>query len=408
VSCHDDAFAPHGFATEVSPHHDESWIAASGHNTTTFGTIGAVEDFSALLTGTDGNPVIDVWQFPTVNVFWESGDASAPADAVTGLAADSVVTCADCHTGFEAAGPHGADDYWGIDPDYSAPFYMAELTKNTEEYPSGIKIRTDLTTQTAYEDGSVMTICSKCHDLQNYASGTTSDTVLPEISTGGEPFYHEKYETTVTPWYGPYLQHGHEYEGWLVLYDVDTHEPVDPSVATSGTVVLPGYAYEVQAATGTVNTNAIGASNTAHSSHHQDTTDGSAQCVNCHVAVPHGWDTPRLLVNTGWNGTVNGIHAGLIEGDRAPYRSPYVLGTTATEDTAMLLDPETGYNGMGALTWPASGPVDFVNGAAVWDRYTCEGCGHHYHAVQERDGSNVRIITNKSDYMDDYVPPADH
>jgi len=126
--------------------------------------------------------------------------------------------------------------------------------------------------------------------------------------------------------------------------------------------------------------------------------------VNCHVAIPHGWKTPRLLVNTGWNGTVNGMHAGIIEGDRAPYRSPDVLGTNATEGTAMLLNPATGYNGMGALTWPASGPTELKDGAAVWDRYTCEGCGHHYHAVQERDATNVRIITNSSDYMDDYDP----
>ncbi|HAL29743.1 MAG TPA: hypothetical protein DCP20_03375 [Coriobacteriia bacterium] len=398
VDCHSDAFAPHGFATEVSPHHDESWVAASGHNTTTFGSIGAVEDFSALLTGTDGNPVTDVWQFPTVNVFWEAADPDAPVDAMTGLAADSVITCEDCHTGFEAAGPHGADDYWGIDPDYSAPFYMAELTKNTADYPSGIRIRTDLTTQTAYEDGSVMTICSKCHDLQNYNQGTVTGQIMPEISTGSAPFEYTipgSAETTMSKEGVITLVRGTPY--WTMYTDPVTWAPVASEDSTSGSV-----AHRQSEDTGTVNTNAIGSSNTAHSSHHQDTTDGSAQCVNCHVAVPHAWDTPRLLVNTGWNGTVNGIHAGLIEGDRAPYRSPYVLGTDATEGTAMLLDPETGYNGMGALTWPASGPMDFVNGAAIWDRYTCEGCGHHYHAVQERDGSNVRIITNKSDYMDDY------
>lgn len=410
IDCHSGAFAPHGFATEPSVHHSESWVAASGHNTTAFGTIGAVEDFSDLLVGTDGNPVTPAWPFPTVNVFWEDGDTDASAGAMV-LQADSVVTCEDCHTGFELAGPHGADDNWGIDPAYSADFAYAELTKNVVEYPSGIKIRTNLTTQTAYEDGSTMTICSKCHDLQNYGSGTTSGTPLPEISTGSAAYYHEGYETTFTPYYTTITRN----TGWSVFLDA-AGDPADAADALANDSTLnSGYTVFTQSATGTVNAAAIGSSNTAHSSHHQDTKDGSAQCVNCHIAVPHGWKAPRLLVNTGWAGGTNGIHAGNIEGDRAPYRSPYVLGTNATEGSGMLLDPATGYNGMGALTWPAAGPMRLTDGAAVWDRYSCEGCGHHYHAVLERnvvngaaegDPLNVRIITNTSDYMDDYVAPS--
>jgi len=45
ADCHEGSMAPHGFADGVSAHHAESWVAASGHNTTTFGTIGATEDF---------------------------------------------------------------------------------------------------------------------------------------------------------------------------------------------------------------------------------------------------------------------------------------------------------------------------------------------------------------------------
>ncbi|MBN2840508.1 MAG: cell wall-binding repeat-containing protein [Coriobacteriia bacterium] len=398
VDCHSGAFAPHGFSSEPSVHHAETWVAASGHNTTAFGTIGAVEDFSALLTGTDGNPVTDVWPFPTVNVFWEDGDADAPADAMTGLVASDVVTCEDCHTGFTAAGPHGADDNWGIDPAYDADFSYAELTKNVAEYPSGIRIRTTLTTDTDYELGTEMTICSKCHDLQNYNQGTVTGQIMPEISTGSTPFEYtipDSTETTMSKEGVITSVRGTPY--WTMYTDPITWAPVASEDATSGSV-----AHRQSEETGTVNTNAIGSSNTAHSSHHQDTTDGSAQCVNCHIAIPHGWKAPRLLVNTGWAGGVNGIHAGVIEGDRAPYRDPDVLGTDATEGTDMLLNPATGYNGMGALTWPASGPTEFKDGAAIWDRYTCEGCGHHYHAVQERDATNVRIITNSSDYMDDY------
>jgi hypothetical protein len=56
--------------------------------------------------------------------------------------------------------------------------------------------------------------------------------------------------------------------------------------------------------------------NTAHDSHHQDQTNGSSQCVSCHIGLPHGWTRPRLLVNTAT--------------DVAPYLSPDELGTSAT------------------------------------------------------------------------------
>ena len=29
----------------------------------------------------------------------------------------------------------------------------------------------------------------------------------------------------------------------------------------------------------------------------QGRTDGRSDCINCHVAIPHGWKRPRLLVN---------------------------------------------------------------------------------------------------------------
>jgi hypothetical protein len=43
---------------------------------------------------------------------------------------------------------------------------------------------------------------------------------------------------------------------------------------------------------------AVEGANTAHDSHHQDVTGGVAQCVSCHIAIPHGWKRPRLLVDT--------------------------------------------------------------------------------------------------------------
>ena len=51
--------------------------------------------------------------------------------------------------------------------------------------------------------------------------------------------------------------------------------------------------------TGFVNTSAIGGSNVAHGQTHFDSNAGAAQCVNCHIAIPHGWKRPRLIVNSG-------------------------------------------------------------------------------------------------------------
>src|SRR5665648_941047 len=148
VDCHKGTHAAHGFE-----------MTASGHNTTTYGAIGAKTKFdgtqgvtlkweseitSASLNATwmvggqgpvyapltpAGTPLTSItagqvgtvtttWSFPTANVFWASTDASAPATAMKGLTKDSVVTCQDCHTGLNAVGPHGAAQNWGIDPNY--------------------------------------------------------------------------------------------------------------------------------------------------------------------------------------------------------------------------------------------------------------------------------------------------
>jgi hypothetical protein len=312
-------------------------------------------------------------------VFWGSEDASAPADAITGLDKDSIVTCEDCHTGLEAEGPHGADDNWGIDPDYPADYSYAELTKQIEAFPSGIKMRSTLTTQTqTYTSGMTM-ICSKCHDLQNYQSGTTMNCPLPLISTGGVPFEHDG--EIFTP-----VMVGTSATPWRVYTDIDGH----PATADTG------QSWSI-AATGTINLTAIGSSNTPHTSHHTDQADGSAQCVNCHIGVPHGWKRPRLLVNGGWDGTASDIGAGVIEGDPAPYRDPDMLGTTRNRG-GIHMNPN-GFNGMGMLTlsavdnhnlnagstWPnptgsttvsRQGMV-YTTGAAYWSEPSCQACNDH-------------------------------
>ena len=324
VDCHKGTHAAHDFNN-----------TATGHNTTTYGTIGAKTKFDGSqgvtlhtieTSATSPNfgqvaTLTTDWEFPTANVFWASTDASAPADGMKGLTKDSVVTCQDCHTGLNAAGPHGATENWGIDPNYPGDFSYAELTKWIVTNPSGIKVRSTLdprlpkdptkktwddsgytyfsgvpTTNSAinFDGENHAIICSKCHDLENFDVGMMSESAPAT-------------------------------ENWKV--------PVT-GVATD-------------TVTGYVNTSAIGGSNVAHGQHHFDTNDGSPQCVNCHIAIPHGWKRPRLIVNSGpgfafkafetsmtvpgfvnkvpfmWKDNTNAQPA-----DPPPYRSPNQFGTS--------------------------------------------------------------------------------
>jgi len=317
VDCHKGTHAAHDFNN-----------TATGHNTTTYGTIGGKTKFDGSqgvtlhtieTSATSPNfgqvaTLTTDWELPTANVFWKSDDASATATAIKGLTWNSVVTCQDCHTGLNAAGPHGATQNYGIDPNYPGDFDYAELTKWIVTNPSGIKVRSTLdprlpqfptkatwdtngytyfsgvpTTNPAvnFDSKNHAIICSKCHDLENFDVG----------------FMDER---------APML------ENWKL-----------PSGLATDTV------------TGYVNTSGIGGSNVAHGQTHFDSYAGAAQCVNCHIAIPHGWKRPRLIVNSGpgfafdpfpavvggyptmWKDNTNAQPA-----DPPPYRSVNQFGTS--------------------------------------------------------------------------------
>ena len=78
--------------------------------------------------------------------------------------------------------------------------------------------------------------------------------------------------------------------------------------------------------TGFINPSAIGGSNVAHGQHHYDHNDGSPQCVNCHIAIPHGWKRPRLIVNSGPGVWADNTH--VAPADEPPYRSPNQFGVS--------------------------------------------------------------------------------
>lgn len=439
VDCHEGSYAPHGFVSGFG-HTGEGWEPASGHNTEAFGTIGAFEKFdgsegitlyweshiasstlqpsweveagfqwaeapagwagTSLEVGDTGVVSTD-WEFPEVNVFWDPADTAAPGDALF-LDATSVVSCEDCHTGLLAAGPHGADDNWGLDPDYPADYSYGELTKQVEQFPSGMKLRSTLTTATqTYGDGMTL-ICSKCHDLENYQSGTTVNNPLPMYSTGDVAF-----DYAADTWDPVYINTGSSRTTGYYVWTRNDGTQVDPATltitASSWSSTDPEAQPWIQGNAGTFTSATIGSSNTAHSSHHQDTNDGSAQCVGCHIGIPHGWKRPRLLVNGGWNGTANSIGAGVIPADPAPYRDPDMLGTSRSQGGA-LLNPLTGYNGMGMLTLSAvdnhnlwAGSVSatdpakqYYTGAAYWSEPSCQACNDH----AGEDG--IRIIDTEA------------
>jgi len=246
-------------------------------------------------------------------VFWSASDTSAPSSAIKGLNKDSVITCQDCHTGLNAAGPHGAAQNWGLDPAYPGDYSYAGLTKYVTAnlaFPStstayatplsvsgiamfngGTGVLTTQTTAVALRtdgtQGPTAVICAKCHDLENLVAG-----------------------------------------------------------GVTGTATVP----------------TVEGANTAHDSHHQDQSDGSPQCVNCHVGVPHGWRAPRLLVDT--------------DTDPAPYLDPQHLGTTRNSSTGNntgdTRNPLTGFNGQGmqSLSGVNNHTLGGSNGTPGWQPYT--------------------------------------
>lgn len=257
LDCHKDPHAAHGFDNKVS-----------GHNTTTYGTVGAYSKFDGsqgvLVKDSTGATITQEWPLPTASVFWsqaktKTGTETPPATANTTVGWNSVITCQDCHTGLNLAGPHGASDNFGIDPNYAGDWTQAELTSWD---PTGM--RSILTTAgspaiyydpntpgTGYSDRSYHPqkfICEKCHKLVSPLQGIPAQTRAGRSQQGF---------------------------GW---------------------------------------------SNEVHMEHHGDQTRGQGNCVSCHIAIPHGWTRPRLLVYSS---------------DAAPYKAPqpsnWFYGTAGTQ-----------------------------------------------------------------------------
>jgi len=377
VDCHKDTHAAHSFNE-----------TASGHSTTTYGKKGVYTKFDGTqgvtLIDTEDDTVTTAWDFPTANVFWSSTDPSAPPTAIKGLTKDSVVTCQDCHTGLNAAGPHGAAQNWAIDPNYDYPFKYAilggpagarsftdpalnyrasgvatgaatpaTLSAGVPASASGIKARiaSNLSTSTNapvqikstnpadlmitnynnYPDGrgaeyiadatsgQYAVICAKCHDLYNYASLPTTNAVDNGWGNAGPDSYEG--------------MHGAHAGG------------------------------------------------TARNGNDLGRIDGRSDCASCHVAIPHAWSQPRLLVNGftgnyyiggGWSGGV--LNPGTPTPSVAdPY--PYFQGR------GMPFSTGVGVMAPAPAVSPGNGPNDAKDnhafnafGKPVWEEAACISC----------------------------------
>jgi hypothetical protein len=304
-NCHATAhYSAHGFGTGFT---------ASGHNTTYFGIIGAKEEFN----GSEGVTLHSInvtssavatleteWQFPTHAVFWgdpgthghvdttatawiNAWNAANPTTHTTyeSLDKDSVITCQDCHTGLNASGPHGAAQNWGIDPAYPGDYNEAELTKWIVTNPSGIKVR-------AVDDFFTL----------NTSSGMIATDPVNYAMNGTAPYYSGMPTTSVSvnadgKNHAIICSKCHQLEVPGDGYRSERTPQAELWMGNGSNGTTPGVPTNTN--TGYINTAAVGGSNVPHGNAHFDAAGGQAQCVDCHIAIPHGWKRPRLLVNSG-------------------------------------------------------------------------------------------------------------
>jgi hypothetical protein len=373
VDCHSDAYAPHGFIDGVS-HTGAGYPSASGHNTTSLGTVGAYTMWNGsqgpLVKDSLESTITTAWPLPDQNVFWAAGDPSAPASATTGLSYASVVKCEDCHTGlkaYEIAGPHGASTpaNWGIDPKFSGSFDTAflwgsgdaSITVNpatgkgvydpTRSNPTTFTTKSgiaqyvptmvggvtgeeladwDLASGAAHvETGTV--ICVKCHDLYNAGAG----------DLGWSNYGHEHHADRPVK-FGTYtVGNG----GAMAT------RTVSAETTTAAVAMVPGatqYTTVIAASLG---------------------REGAGACRDCHIAVPHGWKRPRLIVYSS-DGLPYNAGPSVYEGESLTATSGVTIGSGQMNGLSSIKAPTITVN-------PVNGTGSYNN----WSTSQCSACGHH-------------------------------
>ena len=222
------------------------------------------------------------WAFPTQQTFWDASSESSqsfPPNTMTFLTKDSVIKCTDCHDGTGITyGPQGAIS-WGMDTDFPGDYSMASLTKQVT-CNTGFASAT-LAGQTEYDATYKQVVLKSSAALTD--TMTAANTGLQTIETDS-PFF-----TRISP------------SGIMVRSSMSRtmNNKTRLTGTTGANAVICAKCHDLEnpVAYGNGMIGVVGG-NLAHNSHHQDQTDGSDQCVSCHVGITHAWKAPRLLVNT--------------------------------------------------------------------------------------------------------------
>jgi hypothetical protein len=331
-------------------------FTVSGHNTTTFGTVGARTDFSSLgITDTVG--AAPSAQFPlTVNNTFKAGYSWT-----------STVSCEDCHTGLvpgEVAGPHGGQTFanWGIDPAYSGSFETASLWGGTyaQKVSGGTTVTIGPFAEGIAQWAPAGTTEEQKQELVNYqvvtpdmSNATTTALVPgPATVTAGNVICvkcHDLYDATKTTGFKGWANYAHEHHSadtGSFKMNFGKYQVGDGGTMTTVTVTAETTTAAVASVPGATKYKEIVAASLGR--------EDAGACRNCHIAIPHGWKRPKLIVYSNLNPndarrTALGLPA---TGDTAPYN----IGPAVWEGDNLFATTGVGSGQMNGL---ASGPVHF-------------------------------------------------
>lgn len=351
VDCH----APHGFSQRVEPWDPQgTWFPVGGHNTTLYNVNGGAEHFGEdgiIVKNSHDETITQHWPLPDASVFWSQSNAvkkyldpdfetsasisptdspeiamafrgfESTAEAVGAIRTDvgwgSVITCYDCHTELEGLeGPQGANEAnYGLDPNFPDDWTKAELTSWD---PTGMR---GIDTTSAGPNPYYPTLGARIHTPDDMESTATVNLIYNDPSTS-MTVYPGAFYNIGEPASQGYSMANPRPKRFLCM---KCHKLVNS---------FQGIGIEGNARGNRSNAlNFMGFSNYPHMEHHADMITGQGNCVSCHVAIPHGWKRPRLLV---------------YESDPAPYKVQWVFAgmdstTTAKDPNADLSNGNWGY-----------------------------------------------------------------
>jgi hypothetical protein len=336
-----------------------------------------------VLKDTLENTVTTEWDFPQSNVFWASNDASAPPTAIKGLNEDSVVTCFDCHSGDVNwfTGPHGASARWAIDANYPYPFKYAILgggagANSATNYSLNVKAEGSSQTTGAATPATVSAgVPASASGIKARIAANLGTVASPIRSTNATDLMVTNYQNYPDYQGAQYIADATS--GQYAVICAKCHDLYNPvPITTTQTDNAWGNAgpdsYE--------GLHGAHAGGTSRNGNDVGRIDGRSDCASCHVAVPHGWRQPRLLVNGftgnyyiggGWSGGV--LNPGTPTPSVAdPY--PYYQGRGMAFSTGFstIANPATS---------PGNGPNDAADdhsanafGKPVWEEAACISC----------------------------------